>query len=167
MARILIIGYGNPLRGDDGLGWHVAGSLRLLLEEPRIKVLACHQLTPELAESISKADMAIFVDAASCGEPGSLMCQEVHPQEPASSAFTHHGTPPALLFSAERLYGSAPEAWLFSVPGESFDLAETLSPAVAAAVPRVVEAVCRMVKSSLPRRPTSLPRVSPNLNLRQ
>jgi len=27
MARVLILGYGNPLRSDDGLGWQVAVQL--------------------------------------------------------------------------------------------------------------------------------------------
>ena len=27
MTRVLVIGYGNPLRGDDGLGWEIASGL--------------------------------------------------------------------------------------------------------------------------------------------
>lgn len=166
MARILIVGYGNPLREDDGLGWHVAGGLRLLLEEPQVKILACHQLTPELAETMSKAVMAVFVDASSSGEPGSMNCQSIRPQVPPLSAFTHSFTPLTLLHCAEKLYGAAPEAWLFSVPGESFDIAETLSPVVAAAVPKVVEAIYCLAQRSLSQA-RSVGQCAPSANNRE
>jgi hydrogenase maturation protease len=52
MPGTLIIGYGNPLREDDGVGWQVADQL-LKNSEGSIKVLTAHQLTPELAEPIS------------------------------------------------------------------------------------------------------------------
>ena len=54
MARVLILGYGNPLRSDDGLGWQVAVQLFRTNTSPEVLVLPCHQLTPELAEPISR-----------------------------------------------------------------------------------------------------------------
>ena len=70
MPRTLIIGYGNPLRGDDGLGWQVASELAKCVDA-LISVVAVHQLTPELAEPVSDADLVIFVDSSCDGEPGS------------------------------------------------------------------------------------------------
>ena len=62
MARALIIGYGNPLRGDDGLGWRAAEQLAEIIPQSEAEVIACHQLTPELAEPISRARLVIFID---------------------------------------------------------------------------------------------------------
>jgi Ni,Fe-hydrogenase maturation factor len=62
MTEILIIGYGNTLRGDDGAGQRVAEMVSEWgLDE--VRSLSVHQLTPELAEPISTAKLAIFVDA--------------------------------------------------------------------------------------------------------
>jgi Ni,Fe-hydrogenase maturation factor len=50
-SAILVIGYGNELRGDDAIGQWVA------------RAVAAHQLTPELAEDLAHTDYAVFVDA--------------------------------------------------------------------------------------------------------
>ena len=56
---ILVIGYGNELRRDDGLGPRVAASLA----GPGVRALAVRQLTPELAEEVATARLVVFVDA--------------------------------------------------------------------------------------------------------
>jgi hydrogenase maturation protease len=63
-VRKLIIGYGNPLRGDDDVGWEAASRLAAALPSEAVHILAVHQLTPELAEAVSEADLLIFVDAS-------------------------------------------------------------------------------------------------------
>ena len=45
-TNLLIIGYGNPLRGDDGFGWHAALRLREIIHDDGIEILPVHQLTP-------------------------------------------------------------------------------------------------------------------------
>ncbi|MGB8912139.1 MAG: hydrogenase maturation protease, partial [Candidatus Sulfotelmatobacter sp.] len=75
MPRVLIVAYGNPLRSDDGVGWIVADDLRQRLASSNVEVLQLTQLLPEVAESISRADTVIFVDASCEGEPGELRCR--------------------------------------------------------------------------------------------
>ena len=62
MARILIVGYGNPLRFDDGLGWRAAEELSQRLSPPEIEVevIVRHQLTPELADNVRNAEAVFF-----------------------------------------------------------------------------------------------------------
>jgi len=60
---ILIIGCGNPLRGDDGLGWVVADCLAAVLTDPAVEIVRTHQLTPEMAESFTSAKLVVIVDA--------------------------------------------------------------------------------------------------------
>lgn len=59
-----IIGYGNPLRGDDRAGFSVAEHLHAAgVLPPSVTILATHQLLPEFAELLSQVDRVIFVDA--------------------------------------------------------------------------------------------------------
>src|ERR1035441_10847597 len=62
-AGLLVIGYGNTLRRDDGVGPRVADAVAALAL-PGVHALACPLLTPELADPVSRARVAIFVDAA-------------------------------------------------------------------------------------------------------
>jgi hydrogenase maturation protease len=141
MARILIIGWGNPLRGDDGVGWRAAQRLAAALGDNDVAVRVSHQLVPEFAEEISRAAFVVFIDAACDNRPGEVRFERAEPDRASSAAFSHQLNPPALLGMAERLYGSAPEAWFFSVGGRSFGYEEELSPEVESALPTLVERV--------------------------
>jgi hydrogenase maturation protease len=145
MARILIIGWGNPLRGDDGVGWRAAELLAGALEGRDAKALVSHQLMPEFAEEISRSELVIFIDAACDNGVGELRLERIEPDRAPSAAFSHELSPPALLGMAEKLYGSRPEAHFVSVGGGSFEYGEELSPEVQSALPallREVERVC-------------------------
>jgi hydrogenase maturation protease len=147
-AAILILGYGNPLRADDGFGWEAARELAAKLEIPSVEVRALHQLTPELAEDVGAAGRVIFIDAASEGEPGALVRREVFPARQAD--FTHHLTPATLLALARQIYGRTPPALLYSVAGEFFGYREGLSPRVGGALAdllRILPAECGDVRS--------------------
>lgn len=146
MDNILIIGYGNPLRGDDGIGWHAAH----LLESryPTAQVRVCHQLTPELAEPISEAERVIFIDASAVGDVGTYDLQPILPIAEGTT-LSHIVSPATLLTLTQGLYGTLPESLLVSVPGASFDYSETLSPLVHHLLPLVVEEVCDWVEQPL------------------
>ena len=135
----LYIGYGNSLRGDDGVGLFVA---------QRLQGLAVHQLTPDLAEPISQAAKVIFIDADVTLAPGEV-CRA--PVVETQASLGHHCTPGELLAIARTLYGAAPPAGLISIGIESADLAEGLSAPVLAAA-EVLVATLRpcpwMAKSS-------------------
>jgi hydrogenase maturation protease len=139
-SRLLIIGYGSPLRGDDGIGWRVADRLATLAGDAA-NVLTVHQLTPELAEPISKADLVIFIDACYTGQPGSWTCETICLDRESPEAFTHYFTPANLLGYANAIFGAEPKALLISVAGASFDCGDQLSPDVAAIVPEIVATV--------------------------
>jgi hydrogenase maturation protease len=140
MANALIIGYGNPLRGDDGLGWHAVRLLANVTAARDAETMTCHQLAPELAQPVSEARVVVFVDAAREGPPGRLDWRRVEAQtEPAS--FTHHLSPESLLGMARELYDRCPPAFIVSVAGGNFKCGEELSPPVRAALPTVVKLV--------------------------
>ncbi len=124
-GSILVIGFGNTLRGDDAVGRHVALAVSDW-QVPGLKVMAVHQLTADLAEPLARADLAIFIDAqlARGGDP-----VEIHPLEPSTcTGFAGHiSDPQALLALASAVYGRHARAWLVSIPGDDFSLREGLS----------------------------------------
>ncbi len=155
----LIIGYGNPLRGDDGVGWYVAQHLAAIMPATVACVRACHQLTPDLAEPVSQVRRVIFIDAdAPCQdadaappvpEYGRIRCQRVAPDWSAAiSACSHHLVPAVLLMYAAVLYGTSPVALVLTVTGVSCAHTQALSPAVVAVLPALVNQVQMLARST-------------------
>lgn len=137
------------MRGDDGLGWHIAQRLteRTIGRaggenggSNNLEVLALHQLTPELAEVISRSKFVFFIDASCNQEPGSLCCRVIKPNSNLSKATTHHLDPPGLLSFAQELYETYPDmVILLSVGGKMFGYMEGLSHIVSKALPILEE----------------------------
>jgi hydrogenase maturation protease len=144
-AGVLIVGYGNPLRSDDGVGWHAA---RRLATDPRLagaRVLAHQQLAPELAADVSRASLVVLVDAAAEGDPGSVAVRQIGSPPPTPITWSHHLTPETLAGLAEALYGAVPPIVLVSVAAESFADGDSLSGPLQQALPEVVEVVAGVV----------------------
>jgi hydrogenase maturation protease len=140
MATVLIFGYGNTLRGDDGIGHRAAEVLQEMPLPEGVEVLQIHQLAPELGEMICAARVVLFLDASREGEAGELRCRKVTPDE-SPAGLTHQFTASAILELTRQLYGTAPEGWEITLTGESFDLSDEFSPRVAEAMPRFVRFV--------------------------
>jgi hydrogenase maturation protease len=158
-SPVLVIGYGNSLRTDDGVGRRVA---ERLLTDRRLEgaaVIACHQLTPELALDLSGASLAVLVDASTIPPPGTWAIEPLPAARSASSG-SHHVDAAELVELASALYGHAPEVVTVSVGAASFDVGERLSPVVEAAVPGVVEAVVALVSPHLAAAAPTRPRVA-------
>jgi hydrogenase maturation protease len=136
MADVLVIGYGNPLRGDDGVGCVVAEEIAKRIFDPasKVKVVACHQLNPELAEAIADTRAVFFVDASVELKPGEVKVSTVAPDRFSPAGSTHHMKPSALLATASELYGQAPPAKAIVIGAASFDIGMPLTPTVRAAV---------------------------------
>ena len=147
--QVLVVGYGNSLRGDDGAGTYVAN---LLLRHgwPNIHVLSTTQLTPELAEDIALARGVIFVDAFKATEGSAVRIQEITPEQ-SSQCDSHMVSPKGLLQLARDYFGNVPRAWLVMVGGYHFHLSDTLSAAAeenARASARVVIELAQQILSN-------------------
>ena len=119
---ILVLGYGNELRGDDAVGSRVAAAVAEW-KLAGVQALAVHQLTPELADPISRAGAVIFVDAALSVESGETTVVLLQPSSQADLP-AHTSDPRELLALAHALYGSCPSAWLIRIPAVSFALGQ-------------------------------------------
>jgi hydrogenase maturation protease len=119
MKKILLIGFGNPARGDDGLGPAIAQELEELSIEG-LTVDADYQLTVEDAASVAEHEAVIFVDASVNGdEPYTFARVKSVRQESFSS---HSVSPEGVLGLAEELFHAKSEAYMLAVRGYSFDM---------------------------------------------
>jgi hydrogenase maturation protease len=145
---VLLVGYGNPLRSDDGAGPVVA---RLVAADPRaaglgIDVRAQHQLTPELALDAADASLLVLVDAAEDPAPGEVVVRWLDGPSDVGTAMTHHVEPESLLGLASGLFGAAPPAVLVSIGVRSLEVDEGLTPEVQVAVSRAAAIVLDLVE---------------------
>jgi len=147
VCRSLIIGYGNPLRSDDGFGWKLATALQEHIPS-EAKVIAAQQLTPELGETIARHDRILFLDASHEGRPGEIRFEPVR-RDPGFQfgVMAHHLSPPALLELSYRHFGAEPEAALLTVTGENFELGEKFSPVLQNAWKPCLERVLKWVRA--------------------
>lgn len=123
-TRLLVIGYGSTLRGDDAAGPRVAEAVDQL-QLPGVRTLMPPLLTPELAAEIAQAERVVFVDATA------VSAQEVHLEKlnpsPSSQLLGHAADPAILLALTRDVFGSLPHAWLLTIPAENFTIGEELS----------------------------------------
>jgi hydrogenase maturation protease len=124
--RVLLIGYGNPGRQDDGLGPALARAVETL-GLPGVTVDADYQLTVEDAEAAARHDVVVFADAARKG-PEPFSFRRIEPRTQVSFS-THSVAPEAVLGLAGELFAARTEAYLLGIRGYDFDvLEEALSP---------------------------------------
>ena len=128
MPTSLILGYGNPLRSDDGAGWKAAAALERDPSSTDLLVVASQQLTPEMAETISRCSRVLFLDAAHTGSPGEIRMEAVR-RDPNTKVgdVSHQLLPPALLELAYRYFAAEPDATLLTLTGENFEFGEHFS----------------------------------------
>jgi len=147
----LLIGWGNPLRGDDGVGQAIAAAVESW-GQPELEVVAAVQLTPELAPLLAAARRVLFVDAepAAAAGPGGWRLEPLLPTaaedaDAGNSAglFSHHVSAAQLLRLADSLYGRRPPAWQLLVAAHGYGFSTRLSPATGAVLAEVLAAVRR------------------------
>jgi hydrogenase maturation protease len=124
-ARTVIIGYGNPLRQDDGIGWRAAEILEQRLPAGSAEIIQCHQLTPELAANLQGSSLVVFLDAACDQEPGAVSSVPVRPE--GAVVWSHYLTPGQLLTLSDQLGGKAPPAFLIRGGIQQMNLCEGLT----------------------------------------
>lgn len=150
MSGILVIGYGNPMRSDDGFGLRAVEQLKKDVHDQEVEILGCQQLTPELAERVAKADLALFVDADTDGVSGTTHTRQLVPKrDPSGHTMMHHLDPAGLLGLTEALYKKAPKAMLLTVTGECFGFGTQLSSEVAKALPGVVHHIEEIIDEAV------------------
>ncbi len=139
MTRIVLLAWGNPSRGDDGLGPALAARVEAAAARRGhdLRVETDFQLQPEHATDLAGCDAAIFVDAA-VDAPEPFGFRRVVPARDRSFT-THAMSPEAVLAVYRDAFGAEPPpAYALAIRGDSFDLGAGLS---LAAMDRMEDAV--------------------------
>ena len=145
----LLIGIGNPLRGDDGVGGFLVEELareRGVKGPLGVELRSVHQLTPELAPLVADASRVLFVDAWASSAPAQPWIETL--LSPASGEPTpspglgSHGLDPIVVLSIARsLYGWRGEGALLRVPAYAFPHGSGFSAPLKRALPRARDLV--------------------------
>ena len=143
---LLVIGYGNTLRGDDGLGPRVAEAVDAL-HLPGVRTLVCQQLSPEHAAPISLAHSVVFVDAA-VDAAGEVQLRRLEPKD-TSQLMAHAADPRTMLALARDVFGRVPEAWWLTIPALDLGFSEEFSPEVQRGFAGAVEKIRAFCRSPL------------------
>jgi len=127
---ILIYGYGNPGREDDGLGNAFVEAIRSWIEKNKlvnIELDSNYQLNIEDADIMAKNDIVLFVDAT--GEPIDDFCiTNVKPSD-SRVEFTMHAVSPAFVLDiCQKIFKKNPQTYLLHIKGYQWDFKEKLSP---------------------------------------
>jgi hydrogenase maturation protease len=141
----LIIGYGNGLRGDDGVGPQVAMTVSDW-HLPSVKSLPVQQLLPDIAVDMADANYVIFVDACGKSSAPTIQINPIVTNKEALArcsalAMNRACDPSALVALTHVLYGSHPQAWLLRIPTENCDLGRSLSKTAQHGVDRALRTI--------------------------
>lgn len=153
MSRTIVIGVGNPILTDDGVGWRVARELRpRLADRGNVDVIELCAGGIAIMEALVGYDRAVVVDSMEGGgKPGSVYRVAPGGLEGTRNSACMHDTTFRAALEAGGLLGLALpgriEIW--GIEPEDVDtFGEDLSEAVAHAVPRVVDGVLRTLAPS-------------------
>ena len=106
-TKVLLIGYGNVGRLDDGLGPALARAIERQ-DLPEVTVEYDYQLTVENADAVARHDIVIFADADTAG-PEPFWLRRLEAAGGGVSFSTHSVRPEGVLALAEQLFGPPPK----------------------------------------------------------
>jgi len=148
---VLVIGLGNPLRGDDGVGCRVIEDLARRELPSHVELLDGGAVGLGLLDLLEGRERVIIVDAAEMGRrPGEFVRfapDDVFLASQADSFSFHHAGLADVLALADALGRTLPEMVIFGVQPAEVVWREGLSQAVETAIPTLAEAVLNEIMS--------------------
>lgn len=149
MKQIKVIGIGNLLMQDDGLGVHIVKELEVQGVPPGVELIDGGTHSYDLLEFLADADFAIIVDAMHAGgKPGTIYRAPldelgIKPQDNMASLHELHFVEAVQM---ARLLGYHPEVLVYGVEPKQVGLSLELTPEIAARIPRVAELIQEEIK---------------------
>ncbi|MBE9069874.1 hydrogenase maturation protease [Leptolyngbya cf. ectocarpi LEGE 11479] len=148
----VVIGYGNPDKGDDAIGQKVVAQLQKF-KTPGLEAYSVTQLTPELSSKLAKASVTIFVDACKFKNTDTV---QVKPLDACGTettgstlpGFGHSCSPRSLLALTQSVYGRFPKAWWVEVPANDFTIGHPLSAQAEQGVIQALQTIASLMSSA-------------------
>lgn len=119
-----IVGIGNTLRSDDGVGAHICQ----LLEEkrlPAVTVITTQQLDIALADDLSKFDSVVFIDASL--EEETISFGPLLAEDHQARAFSHQINAAMLVSLTSKLFSTNTQFYICAIGAYNFEMGNRLS----------------------------------------
>jgi hydrogenase 3 maturation protease len=140
-----LVGVGNPLRRDDGVGPWIVGAVREAVEGTRLSVVDAQSVPENFVYVVARADCrnVVFVDAVAAeGEPGTVVFGPLA-EFPEAESFSTHKL--ALAFCGKFLESSGKKVFLLGVVPGDIEFGEGMSPEVERAAAALRDLILRAV----------------------
>ncbi|MBL0356026.1 MAG: hydrogenase maturation protease [Chitinophagaceae bacterium] len=141
--NILIVGIGNTLRGDDGIGAYICSCFDQLHIDG-VKTMLTQQLHTEMVDELLCYDHIVFADASITGEPVDFYPLKKEEVVPVSSS--HHVNAVLLNALAKQLYQKDLPIMICSVSGENFEMGEGLSATAKKNADNAIDIICNWIR---------------------
>jgi len=148
--EIVMIGYGNSNRQDDGIGPYVVDRLKKKLYHiPGVDFLTLHQLTVDLVETIRHYDIILFIDATVEVLENGFKFSRVDPEFHLSHHLTHYLNPSLLLGLIQLFDHHHPIVLEVAIQGDSFDFSQELTSEAASRAEKAVSKIITLLMELL------------------
>jgi len=141
--QTLVIGIGNPLRCDDGVGPFIASEIEKK-NLPHVSVIVTPQLSVELLEDVHRFSRVFLIDASYTGE--GLMFRKIGTTSNDKITSSHHLAPELFLSLLRSIYHKAPNFFLCSVRGRDFEFKEGFSEDMLVLAHKATEEICGLIR---------------------
>lgn len=149
-TKIVIIGVGNLLLSDEGVGVHVANELMKKELPPYVSVVDGGTDGFRLLNIITEADRLIVIDAVKGGaEPGSIYRFDIDEVKSCPPGFktSVHQIGILEVIDLSGLIGKTPHTTVIGVEPKSIEMGMELSPEVKSKIPRIIELTFEEIKN--------------------
>ncbi|MDY6843010.1 MAG: hydrogenase maturation protease [Thermodesulfobacteriota bacterium] len=143
--KILVLGVGNLLLSDEGVGVHIAQKLLTMDLPTEVEVIEGGTDGFGLINIISEADHVVVVDAVrGGGSPGSIYRFGIQDIRDSSHFFktSFHQVGILEIVSLSGLLGRVPETTVIGIEPKSVTVGMDLSPEIQGRVSRIIELIC-------------------------
>jgi hydrogenase maturation protease len=140
--KIMVMGVGNILLSDEGLGVHLLNELTKMSLPENIELLEGGTAGLELVHLIQEIDFLIIVDAINANdEPGSIF--RFQPEEinvlPERYEVSFHQVGIMEVLAMASILGHAPQTLIFGIQPKSLEWGLELTPEISKVFPKVID----------------------------
>ncbi|NOY59858.1 MAG: hydrogenase maturation protease [Calditrichaeota bacterium] len=156
--RIVVLGVGNELLSDEGVGIHVVKELQKMEVPPHVEVIEGGTDGFGLLNIITDTDRLIVIDSVKGGSPpGTLYKFDIEDAPNASDLFktSVHQISILEVIHLSELIGKTPQTTVLGVEPGSIETEMSLTPDVQQKIPRIIELIFEMIEESAPETPNA------------
>ena len=152
MKKLLVYGFGNPGRQDDGLGPAFAEKVeKWALSEGITHIVtdSNYQLNVEDAQLISEFDIVVFADASIEEQVKTFLFDRIEACDAEVKYTLHAASPGYILELCHQMYQKFPDTWLMHIHGDEWDFKEGLTAKARQNLEDAFDHFCKWVKDSM------------------